>query len=90
MNSPEKNQSLTDQTPRFSYSLRTMLLWTVAIAVAISTPQWLGRNAIMAVFYGMLALTAWQLSRWLPIIVAGILAVLAAIAAAGMMTLIVD
>ena len=69
-------------------SLRELMIWIAVISVALAVPNWFGIPLLPIVFYGTLGALIWRLSKAMPLNLAALIAVVAAVALAWMCTLV--
>lgn len=67
------------------FSFREIIFWSVAISLILASPAWFGERAILVCFYATLGLSAWRLSKFMPVIVAGLLGLTIAIISSALM-----
>lgn len=79
LNSVEKTEATSTKTVRFT--LLELGLWITVFAVAWSAPSWMGENAVLVSFYGIIAVMSMRFKRlmpfWLSLLLAFMLGLLA-------------
>lgn len=67
------------------FSFREIIFWSVVISFILASPAWFGESSILICFYATLALTAWRFSKFMPVIVAGVLGLTVAVITSALM-----
>ena len=66
------------------------MFWISAIAIALATPYWFGISSLLVFFYGTLAALSWRLSKAMPLKLAVLIAVSAAILVTAIMIALIQ